>query len=723
MTVQTTRRGFLGATAATALVIGVRPDGAFAASQSGEAADPFVRISASGDVTVILKHFEMGQGTTTGLTTLVAEELGADWSRVGIEFAPSDNETYKNLAFGSQGTGGSTAIANSFIQYRSAGAACRAVLLEAAASAWGVDAATLDIVGSEVTDGTKAVSIGEFADAASKLTPPAEPTLKDPADFVLIGDAKLPRKDTPAKINGTAEFATDVKIPGMVLAAILRTPRFGGTLISFDASAAAEVPGYVDAKALPNGAGVAVFAQNTWAAFQARDAITAEWDFSKAENRSSDQMFTDALAQVAAEPEYQTREISTQTAKAAVDSAATVLDAEFIFPNLAHAPMEPLTCTIEPLAGGGVMVHDGCQFPSITQPTVAYVLGLDAAQVEVRTVYAGGSFGRRAIPASDYHVEAAMAFALLGGKTPVKLAWSREDDLAGGFYRPLFAHNARIGLDGDGKIAGWEHRTATQSIFKGTALESFVVHNGVDHASVEGIADTPYDIANMGVGLSDFVSPMTVLWWRSVGHSQSGYVMESLVDMAAEAAGADPLSYRLAMLGSDSPDHVRMRGVLELVAEKAGWSEPMPKGRGRGLAVHKSFNSYVAQVVEVTDVDGAIKIDRVVCAVDCGVAINPDVVKAQMEGGIGYGIGAVMRNTITFTDGEVDQQNFPDYEPLRIADIGAIEVHIMPSTEAPTGVGEPGLPPAGPALANAIAAATGKRITKLPMAENGVEFV
>ncbi|WP_416898496.1 MAG: molybdopterin cofactor-binding domain-containing protein [Minwuia sp.] len=720
MTVQTSRRGFMKgamATAGVALVIGFNSKGALAAG--GADLNPFVRIDDEGRVTVIVKHFEMGQGTTTGLPTLVAEELDANWEDVKLEFAPADNEKYKNLAFGMQGTGGSTAIANSYMQYRQAGAAARDMLVQAAAKQWGVSPSEMTVDEGQLSAGSHNGGFGEFAAAAAKMTPPAEPKVKDPSAFKLIGQNRLPRLDSFDKTNGQAQFAMDAKAEGMVVAVILRSPKPGGMLKSFDASGAEGMSGFVRAAGMPNKAGVVVYGTSTWSAISARDAITAEWDFSNAETRSTDTMVAEHLA-LLDKPAYEAVK-GAEATKAAIDGAAKVVEADFVMPQLAHAPMEPLVCMIEPTETG-VLVTDGCQFPGLTQPYVAGVLQLDPSKVEVKTVYAGGSFGRRANPDSDYHVEAAIAFALMGGKTPVKTVWTREDDLAGGYYRPMAAHRVRIGIGADGKIAGWDHRIATQSIMKGTPFESFVVHDGVDHSSVEGIADTHYAIPGYSVGLSDWTSPMKVLWWRSVGHSHTGYAMEVAMDMAAEAAGQDPLDFRLALLEGDDPDRQRLTGVLKLAAEKAGWGTPLKGNQGRGIAVHKSFNSYVAEVVEVSVNDGAVKIEKITCAVDCGVAVNPDVVRAQMEGGIGYGLGAVMRNRISFTDGEVDQSNFPDYEPLRITDIGSIDVHIVPSSAAPTGVGEPGLPPAGPALANAIHAATGNRVTMLPMADNGVTF-
>ena len=722
MTLQSNRRDFLKGTAAVggAIVIGFRPNGAVAA---GTAADlnPFVRIEPNGAVTVIIKHFEMGQGTTTGLATLVAEEMDADWESVGIDFAPADNERYKNLAFGAQGTGGSTAIPNSFMQYRKAGAAARELLTMAAAQEWGVPGDAITIAKGVISAGDKTATFADFVQAASAITPSEEPVLKTLDQFTLIGQHQLPRQDSASKTDGTAIFAMDVEVEGMVYAVLLRSPRFGGKLVSFDASAASERPGFLEAKALANGSSVAVYATSTWEAMAARELITAEWDFSAAENRSTDEMIAYHQARLDT-PDHQARKGGDQAVTdAALEGAAEVVETSFLFPNLAHAPMEPLNCVIQ-AKGDGVLVHDGSQFPGITQPVVAATLGLSPEKVEIKTVYAGGSFGRRATPTSDYQFEAALAFDALGRSKPVKLIWTREDDIQGGYYRPMAAHRARIGFDADGKIVGWDHRIAVKSILKGTAFEAVLVHDGIDEVSVEGVHDTHYQIPAMSVGLADAEVGVSVLWWRSVGHTHNAYVMESLMDIAAEKAGADPVAYRLEMLSGGTDDQKRLAGVLKLAAEKAGWGEGLPEGRGRGVAVHKSFGTYVAEIAEVSVTDGLVKIEKVTCAVDCGIAINPDVIKAQMEGGIGYGLGAIMRNQITFTEGEVDQTNFPDYEPLRITDMPEIEVHIAVNDIAPMGVGEPGTPPIGPAVANAVYAATGTRVTKLPMSENGIDF-
>lgn len=725
MAIETTRRSFLKSVAATGavLVIGLRPNGSFAvaAAESASELNPFVRILPDGTVQVIIKHFEMGQGTTTGLATLVAEELDADWQRVTTEFAPANVELYKNLAFGAQGTGGSTAIANSYLQYRKAGAAARDVLVNAAAQTWGVPVSQITVENSILKAGDRQANFGEMIAKAATLVPPENPTLKKPDQFRLIGKDGLQRKDTPAKINGTAKFALDVKIPGMVYVVILRTPRFGGKLKSFDASAAKSVKGFIDAKELPTKEGIAVYAKNTWAALKSREAITAEWDFAEAENRSTDELIAHHVS-LLDKPQYQAVKGADEArTDAALKAADQVVEGEFIFPFLAHAPMEPLNCVIEPTEKG-VRFHDGCQFPTVVQMVAGAILKLDPANVEVRTVYAGGSFGRRATPVADYHAQAAMAFAVFGGKTPVKLVWTREDDLHGGFYRPIVAHRVRVGLK-EGKIVGWDHRVVGKPIILDTGFATEEMKkSGVDPATVEGIDDTHYTIPQMSVRVGYPTTPVPVLWWRSVGHTHTGYVMESIIDMAAKAAKIDPVDFRLSMLSGDDKDQKRLTGVLKLVAEKAGWGKPKA-GNFQGVALHKSFNTYVAEVVEISVKDGKIKVEKVTCAVDCGVAVNPDVIRAQMEGGIGFGLGAIMRNEITMTKGEVDQQNFPDYEPLRITDMPQVEVHIVPSAEAPTGVGEPGVPPIGPALANAIFAATGTRVLRPPMTRAGVKFV
>ncbi|MDA4846069.1 xanthine dehydrogenase family protein molybdopterin-binding subunit [Hoeflea poritis] len=726
MTVHSSRRGFLkGAAAATAVfMVGVRPNGVLAAaSAESKMFNPFVKIGSDGSVTAIVKHFEKGQGPATGLPTLIAEELGLRMDQIDYEFAPSNPQVYSNLLFGQfQGTGGSTAMANSFMQYRKAGAAAREMLISAAADEWGVDAAGLRIEEGMVVGAGKSAPIGEFAAGAAGLEPPAEPKLKDPGEFRLIGDPDVRRLDTEIKSNGTAKFAMDLHLPNQMIAVIKRPPRKDGMAVGMDDSGAKAIKGFINAAILPNKAGVAVYAENTWAALQAREALDVEWDMSQAESRSSDEIKAEIIAALSAEPEFNVLKNDHGAINAALDGAATVVEETFYFPLLAHAPMEPLNCTIEATADGGILLHDGCQFPTGPHMALAQIFQLPMEKIRINTMLAGGSFGWRATPDADYQVEAALAFVMTDRSRPVKLVWSREDDIKGGRYRPAFGHKVRVGLDGDGNIVGWDHRIAGQSIMKGTPFEALTVHDGVDHSSVEGVSDTPYRIPGQFVGLTDTQKATSLLWWRSVGHTHTAYVMEVMMDLAAKAAGRDPVEFRLAHLNGEK-DQDRMAGVLKLAAEKGNWGR-VPEGRAQGVAVHKSFGSYVAEVLEISgNAEDGVRIENVTCAVDCGIAVNPDIVKAQMEGGIGYGIGHVMRDQITLTGGEVDQFNFPDYEPLRISDIQAIDVHIVASQEMPTGVGEPGTPPAAPALANAISAASNNlRVSSLPMAENGVSF-
>ena len=715
---KTSRRDFLKLAGAgsAALIIGIDPEGVSAASYRADlVANPFVKILADDRVVVIAKHFEMGQGASTGLATLVAEELDADWSKVAVEFAPADAKIYANALIGAQATGGSTAIANSYEQYRKAGAVARDLLVRAAAEIWKEEPSTIKIENGEVISAAgRRRSFGSLAGAAARLKANDNVQLKDRSAFKLIGKEDLPRVDNASKTSGQAMFSIDVKLPGMLTAVIARAPRFGGTVRSFDASAARKVTGVRDVKSI--GSGVVVYADNTWAAIKGRAALSVDWDFSKAEQRSSQQILDDHRK--ALEEDGLTA-AKTGDAAAGFDKAEKTITAEFVFPYLAHAPMEPLNCVIR-YDETGAEIWDGCQSPTLVQMFVAGVLGLKPEQVKINTLFAGGSFGRRGLPNAHYTVEAAMAAKAINGSSPVKVVWTREDDLTGGYYRALFVERIEAGIDGDGKPVAWRHKLAGQSIMIGTALEKLVVKDGIDPTSVEGASTLAYDIPNLEVDVRNLSSPVPVLWWRSVGHSHTAYSTEVAIDMLAHAAKRDPVAFRLDLLKT-KPRH---KAVLELAADKAKWREPLAKGRARGVAVHESFNSFVAQVVEISSgEDGAIKVDRVVCAVDCGVAVNPDMIKAQMEGGIGYGLGAVLRNEITLKDGVVEQVNFPDYEPLRMSDMPEVEVHIVESDAAPTGVGEPGTPPIGPALANAIFALTGERITQLPMNANGIRFV
>ncbi|AOJ67223.1 aldehyde oxidase [Burkholderia ubonensis] len=717
--VRPARRTFLkaaGAAAAVSLTVGFEWFGmgrralAATAPAAEFAPNAFLRITPDGLVTVVAKHVEMGQGAYTGIATIVAEELDADWSSVRVESAPADAKRYANLAFGTmQGTGGSSAMANSWQQLREAGGKARAMLVSAAAARWNVPAGELTTQDGFVIHAKtgKQASYGTLVVQAAKLPVPANVTLKQPAEFRLIGH-RIPRVDAAPKSNGTAQFTLDVAFPGMLVALLQRPPRFGATVKSFDASGAKAVPGVVSVVQVPRG--VAVVATGFWAAKQGRDALKVEWDDTHAEKRGSDAILRE-YRQLANQPGAPAR--TDGDAGAAIAGAARKLSATYEFPYLAHAPMEPLDAVVR-LTPEGCEIWAGDQFQTIDQANAAQVAGLKPEQVKIHTLYAGGSFGRRANAWSDYVVEAvSIAKALGANGKPVKLQWTREDDITGGLYRPMYVHKLDAGLTADGKLVGWRHRIVGQSILAGTPFEAVMVKNGIDATSVEGAANLPYAVPNVSVELTTTKTGVPVLWWRVVGSSHTAYAVEAFIDEAAHAAGKDPYAFRRDLLAKQP----RMRAVLELAAEKAGWdpAKPLPKGRGRGIAVAEAFNSYVAQVAEVSvGADGKAKVERIVCAVDCGIAINPDIVAAQMEGGIGFGLGAVMHSAITLKDGQVEQRNFDGYQVLRIAEMPKVEVHIVPSAEAPTGVGEPGVAPVGPAVANAIFAATGKRHYTLP---------
>ncbi|MBR7971500.1 xanthine dehydrogenase family protein molybdopterin-binding subunit [Burkholderia vietnamiensis] len=722
--VRASRRTFLktaGAAAAVSLTIGFEWAGlgrrALAATPPAAdfAPNAFLRITPDGAVTVIAKHVEMGQGAYTGIATIVAEELDADWSSVRVESAPADAKRYANLAFGTiQGTGGSSAMANSWQQLREAGGKARAMLVSAAAARWQVPAGELSTAGSVVTHAKsgRTAAYGSLVADAAKLPVPDHVTLKQPADFKLIGH-RIPRVDASAKSNGTAQFTLDTTFPGMRVALLQRPPRFGATVKSFDATAAKAVPGVVAVVQVRNG--VAVVATGFWAAKQGRDALKIDWDETHAEKRGSDEIMRE-YRQLAAKPGVSARKDG--DADAAIAGAARKLSATYEFPYLAHAPMEPLDAVVK-LTADGCEIWAGDQFQTIDQGNAAKVAGVEPEQVRIHTLYAGGSFGRRANAWSDYVVEAvSIAKALGADGTPVKLQWTREDDIQGGFYRPMYFHKLDAGLTADGRLVGWRHRIVGQSILAGTPFAAFMVKNGIDATSVEGAANLPYAVPNVSVELTTTKIGLPVLWWRVVGSSHTAYAVEAFIDEAAHAAGKDPYLFRRDLLAKEP----RMRAVLELAAQKAGWdpAQPLPKGRGRGIAVAEAFKSYVAQVAEVSvDADGNVKVERIVCAVDCGIAINPDIVAAQMEGGIGFGLGAALHSAITLKDGRVEQRNFDGYHVLRMAEMPKVEVHIVPSAQAPTGVGEPGVAPVGPAVANAIFAATGKRHYVLPFDSAG----
>jgi isoquinoline 1-oxidoreductase beta subunit len=717
------RRDFLKASGGLAL--GFQLPQALAQSGPGRAlgADPatafepnaFIRIAPDNTVTVIVKHLEMGQGTYTGLPTLVAEELDADWSQIRAEGAPADAKRYNNLAWGEiQGTGGSSALANSYEQLRKAGATARAMLVAAAAGQWQLPASEIRVSRGIVSAAGRQATFGELAADAAKQPVPVEVMLKDPKDFLLIGKPAT-RTDAPAKSNGTAIFTQDVKLPGMLTAVVLHPPRFGAKLKTFDAAAAKQVKGVeqVVAFSTPVTNGVAVLARDYWSAKKGRDALVADWDESAAFRLGTPELMAE-YKRLAATPGASARKDG--DADAALKGAAKVIEAAYEFPYLAHASMEPMNCVVR-LDGADCEIWNGEQFQTIDQAVVAKLLGLQPAQVRIHQLYAGGSFGRRANPHSDYVLEAAAIAKASNGSAPVKLVWGREDDTRAGFYRPMYYHTLKAGLDAQGKLVAWKHVIVGQSILTGTAFEAFLVKDGVDATSVEGASNLPYAIPNLAVELHTPKIGVPVQWWRAVGSTHTAFATECFLDEIARAARTDPFELRRSLLGQ----HPRHKAVLELAAQKADWGNPTA-GITRGIAVHESFNTFVAQVVELSGEPSALKIERVVCAVDCGVAVNPNVIAMQMESGIGFGLSAALTGAITLKDGIVEQSNFHDYPVLRMNQMPKVEVHIVPSQEKPTGVGEPGTPVIAPALANAILAMRGKPIRALPMSTQGVTF-
>lgn len=711
---QITRRQFVQLTslAGTGLTLGVLLPGCspeVGGAASGGFVMPFVHIDPDDTVTVICKQLEAGQGVWTGLTAIVADELDAAWSQMRVQDAPAKVPTYGNLAFNPkgliQGTGGSTSTANSWMQLRHAGASARAMLVAAAAKRWGVAARDITVskgVVSHQASGRRA-SFGALATSAARVPVPEHVTLKDPSQFTIIGRDRLPRLDARKKSEGKQQYAIDVMLPGMMTAVVLRPRRFGAKVVSFDATQAKAHPGVVDVVEIPSG--LAVVGRDTWSAWKGRDLLKVKWDESAAEMRGTDQLleYFDHLAR----GKEALTAIQRGNVDAALERAHKRIDAQFEFPYLAHAPMETLTAVCR-LSSDHCEIWAGSQFQTIDQRNAAKATGLKPDQVSINTLAAGGTFGRRANFESDYIVEVASIAKATGGRYPVRLLWTREDDIQHGRYRPLNLHRIAAGIDRDGTVA-FRQRVVGQSIMAGAPWGT---PHGVDPTAVEGNAAEEYDLPDARIEWTDPKVGIPVLWWRSVGHSHMAFSKEVVIDELAEAAGKDPVAFRLDLLRT----HPRQAAVLKLAADKAGWDKPFARGggRGRGVAVHQSFNSVVAQVAEVTVSGNDITVDRVVCAVDCGIAVTPGVIEAQMQSGIGFGLSAALWGAITFTDGRVNQTNFDDYRVVRINEMPKIEVYIVPSTNAPTGVGEPGTPPIAPAVANAVRAATGIRLRKLP---------
>lgn len=713
------RRHFLKSGAAAGFVLALQlPLGKKALAAETASADfvpnAFVSIAPDSSVTFAIKHHEMGQGATTGLATILAEELDADWSLVKTEYAPANPDVYKNLLFGAQGTGGSSSIANSWMQMRRAGATARAMLMAAAARRWKVPAEKITVSQGVVTGpGGQRASFGELAEAASKLRVPAQVSLKDPKNFVLVGKRDTRRLDSVAKSTGTAMYTIDVKLPGLLTAVIARPPAFGAKLKSFDDAKARAVAGVKFVVEVPEG--VAVVATGMWPALEGRKALVMDWDLSAAGPKSTEAMLEDYRKLAAGSggaPVAQSDGFD-----AAMSGAARTLEATYEFPYLAHAAMEPMNC-VAWLHDGGVETWSGHQFQSFDLPAAAGAAGVPVTKTKLNSLISGGSFGRRANNWSDFTTEAvhvAKAISTLpGGQVPVRVQQTREDDMQGGLYRPLYVHSVKVGAKGDGSVAAWQHRVVGQSIMAPTVMAASI-KDGVDETSVEGVWPTPYALPSVDVVLHSPTQPIRPLWWRSVGHTHTAFVMETMMDELATAAGTDPVEYRLALLA----DQPRVAGVLKLAAEKSGWGKPVGAGRARGIAVHHSFSSYVGQVVEVSlTAEGQPKVERVVVAVDCGLAVNPDVIAAQMEGCVGFALAAALYGEVGVADGVAQQSNFHQYRVLRINEMPVVETHIVESQEAPTGVGEPGVPPLAPAVANALAKLTGQRVRRLPFSRH-----
>ncbi|MEO8331810.1 MAG: xanthine dehydrogenase family protein molybdopterin-binding subunit [Gallionella sp.] len=663
----------------------------------------FIRIASDDSITIVVNKSEMGQGVYTSLPMLIAEELEADWNLISVESAPIA-AVYNHTSFPMQMTGGSSSIPSSWEQLRRVGANARVMLIRAAAQQWGVPESECHADCSKVIHAKsgRLSSFGALADAAAKQQMPDNVVLKSPKDFKIIGkDTK--RLDTPAKINGTAQFGLDVYLPGMLTVLIARSPVFGGKVKKFDATEARKIAGVQGVYQVPTG--VAVAASGFWPAKTARDLLEIEWDDGPGGAISTAKMSAEYSALAKQPGAVARKEGDTEQG---LKKAHKSISAEYEIPYLAHAAMEPLNVVVD-LKPDHCTIWTGTQMQTVDGAMAAVTAGLKPEQVELHTTFLGGGFGRRANPRSDFVIEAVQV--AMAVRQPVKVVWTREDDMRGGNYRPMWADHIEASIAKNGKPLAWKHTIVGQSIVAGTAFEAFMVHNGIDITSVEGASTLPYLIPNLQVDLHSTKNEVPVQWWRSVGHSHTAFVVETMIDELAHLAGKDPVAYRLDNLPAAS----RYRGVLQLAAQQAGWGKKkLPAGHTYGVAVHKSFDSYVAEIAEVSLENGKIRVHRVVSAVDCGMIINPDGVRQQIESAIVYGLSAALHGAITLEKGRVMQSNFHDYAPLRFSEMPQVEVYIVASNEPPTGIGEPGTPPIAPAVANALFKLTGKRLRRMP---------
>ena len=707
--VRVNRRDFLitGALAGSGLVLGFYLPGgdmAFAAKPAPYyPINAFIHIGQDNVVTVLVNKSEMGQGVYTSIPMLVAEELECDWSKIRMQSAPVA-AVYNNPMSGLQMTGGSTSVRTEWERMREVGAAARQMLIAAAAQRWQVDPSSCEAENGEVRDASgRTLKYGDLTQLAEQIPVPARVALKDPSRFKILGKPTR-RLDTPEKVDGTALFGIDTQLPGMLTAVVARPPVLGGKVKSFSAVKAKAIPGVHTVVQID--AGVAVVAKDFWTAKRGCDALDIEW-IDGARAGVSSEALRQKYLELAGAPGVVARRDGDPEGSLAL--AAKTLEAEYDLPYLAHADMEPLNCAID-LRRDSCEVWVGTQGQTANRNLVAKMSGLKPEQVMIHTAYLGGGFGRRGNPHSDF-VDLAMQVALLV-KKPVKVIWTREDDMKGGYYRPLWHARMTAGFDQSGNLVAWRHRIVGQSIMKGTFNERRRIQNGVDLASVEGAQQLPYEIPHILVDLHSPEEGMTVQWWRSVGHSHTGFEVESFLDELAHAVGRDPYQFRRSLLAK-RPRH---RGVLDLAAKKAGWGGELLPGRALGIAVFESYGSFVCEVAEVSvGVDGALRVHKVVCAVDCGLTVNPSIIEAQMQGGIVFGLSAALYGEITVEKGRVQQDNFHDYKVLRMDEMPLVEVHIVNSMEKPGGIGETAVPPIAPAVTNAIFAATGTRIRRLPI--------
>ena len=674
--------------------------------------DAFVNIRPDGKIVIQVNRLEFGQGVHTGLPLVLADEMDADWANVIGELAPAA-DVYKDPLFGIQMVGGSGSIAHSFQQYRELGAKTRAMLVAAAADRWQT---TPDKCRTEASvvhgPNGQSATYAELASDAARKPVPATVRLKNPNEFRLIGkDVK--RLDSPAKCNGSLKFGLDLDLPGMKVAVVAHPPVFGARVKSIDDTEARAIEGVLNVFEIPlvKGSGVAVVADKFWPAKQARSRLRIEWDTSGVEANDTTELWT-RYRQLGQTPGAVA---TTRGDEKAIEKIAAKdrIVAEYEFPFLAHSPMEPLNTTVR-FDGDRAEVWAGSQFQTVDQMAVAEVLGLKPDQVTFHTEMAGGGFGRRAVADSHVQREAATIAKRLRG-TPVKLVWTREDDVQGGYYRPMHFHRVEIGVGPDGMPIAWRHVIVGQSITAGTVFESFTTKNGVDSTAVEGAADTDYNVPNFHVSVHHPKINVPVLWFRSVGHTHTAFVMETLVDELATRARMDPIAYRRKLLKPDAKKTLRSLDLLD--KETASWRAKLPRGHALGVSCHESFGTGVACAVDVSIENKRPKIHRATVAVDCGLAVNPLSVASQFQAGLSFGLIQLMaKGAITLKDGRVEQRNFDGYVPAYIIDAPvAVDVHIVPSTEAPSGCGEPPVPVISPAVVNALARLTGKRYRSLPL--------